>query len=175
MEEFLVFPSASGTGSENIAGGSRGYYRKEEPSMTFEAKYFEELTTTELYEILKTRSEIFVVEQNCVYQDLDDKDYESLHVFSKEGKRINAYLRVFYKEEHVAQIGRVVTLHHGTGFGGQLLREGIRQVREKFLVHQIHIEAQCYAVGYYEKVGFEPCSEEFMLDGIPHVEMILTL
>ena len=73
--------------------------------MTFEAKYFEELTTTELYEILKTRSEIFVVEQNCVYQDLDDKDYESLHVFSREGKRINAYLRVFYKEEHVAQIG----------------------------------------------------------------------
>ncbi len=96
--------------------------------MTFEAKYFEELTTIELYEILKTRSEIFVVEQNCVYQDLDDKDYESLHVFSKEGKRINAYLRVFYKEEHVAQIGRVVTLHHGTGLGGQLLREGIRQV-----------------------------------------------
>ncbi len=87
----------------------------------FIIKPFNELTTTELYEILKTRAEAFVVEQNCPDQDLDSKDYNAIHVFSyDDNKRVSACLRVFWKDEAngVAQIGRVVTLEHGKGLGG---------------------------------------------------------
>lgn len=143
--------------------------------MTAEAKFFDELTTTELYEISKARAEIFVVEQNCVYQDFDDKDYESLHVFYREGKRVIAYLRAFVRDGATVQIGRVLTLKHGTGLGSELLREGIRQVRAKMHPERIYIEAQCYAVGFYEREGFRICSEEFLEDGIPHVQMILDI
>ena len=138
-------------------------------------KYFNELTTKELYEILKARSEIFVVEQNCVYQDLDDKDYESLHIFYEEDGKVAAYLRAFYRDDSVAQIGRVLTLQHGTGLGGKLLKEGIAQIKEKMNPSRLYIEAQCYAIGYYEKEGFSMCSEEFLEDGIPHVKMTLDL
>lgn len=85
--------------------------------MQFQTKKFDELTTTELYEILKARAAVFVVEQNCVYQDLDDLDYKSLHVFCEDGKTVTAYLRAFYKEDDVVQMGRVLTLKHGTGLG----------------------------------------------------------
>ncbi len=120
------------------------------------AKSFNELTTKELYEILKARAEIFVVEQNCVYQDLDDKDYESLHVFHEDGK-VAAYLRAFYKDDKVVQIGRVLTLQHGKGLGGRLLKEGIAQIKEKMNPKQLYIEAQCFATGYYEREGFRVC------------------
>lgn len=139
------------------------------------SKFFDELNTRELYELLKSRSEIFVVEQNCVYQDLDDKDYDSLHVFYEESERVVAYLRAFVKEENVVQMGRVLTLEHGTGLGGKLLKAGLEQIKEKYNPKKIYIEAQCYATGYYEREGFRICSEEFLEDGIPHVEMELIL
>lgn len=123
------------------------------------AKKFDELTTTELYEILKARSAIFVVEQNCVYQDLDDLDYRSLHVFYEEGKTVTAYLRAFYKEKDVVQMGRVLTLKHGTGLGGRIIREGLKQIKAKMPCKTIYIEAQSYAVGYYEREGFKVVSE----------------
>ena len=138
-------------------------------------KFFNELTTKELYEILKARAEIFVVEQNCVYQDLDGKDYESLHIFYEERGKVTAYLRAFYRDESVVQIGRVLTLQHGTGLGGKLLKEGIAQIKEKMNPSRLYIEAQCYAIGYYEKEGFMVCSDEFLEDGIPHVQMTLDL
>ena len=136
-------------------------------------KYFDDLTTKDLYEILKARAEIFVVEQNCVYQDLDDKDYESLNVFYEEDGRVVAYLRAFYREEGVVQIGRVLTLHHGMGLGGRLLKEGIAQIKEKMTPRQLYVEAKCYATGFYEREGFRVCSDEFLEDGIPHVQMVL--
>ncbi len=141
--------------------------------MSFVSKYFDELSTRELYEILKVRAEIFVVEQKCVYQDLDDKDYSSLHVFYEDDGKIRAYLRSFFKEPGVVQMGRVLTLQHGTGLGGKLLKEGIEQIREKQRPERIIIEAQCCATGYYEREGFVICSEKFMEDGIPHVQMKL--
>ena len=143
--------------------------------MNFVTKYFDELSTRELYEILRLRSKIFVVEQNCVYQDIDEKDYDSLHVFYEFEGKVLAYLRVFMREEGVAQIGRVVTLTHGTGLGGKLLKAGIQQTREKFAAQSIFIEAQCYATGFYAREGFEICTEEFLEDGIPHVGMRLEL
>ena len=138
-------------------------------------KYFNELTTTELYEILKSRAEIFVVEQNCIYQDLDDKDYHSLHIFYESEGKVVAYLRAFIKDSvtNIVQIGRVLTITHGTGLGGKLLKESISIIQKEMNPSSIYIEAQCYAIGFYEKEGFVVSSDEFLEDGIPHVEMIL--
>ena len=143
--------------------------------MKLKSKYFTELTTNELYEILKARAEIFVVEQKCVYQDLDGIDDRSIHLFYECDGKITAYMRAFVKDEEkrIVQMGRVLTLEHGKGLGGKLLREGIAQVREKMNLAAIYIEAQCYAIGYYEKAGFCVCSKEFLEDEIPHVQMML--
>ena len=143
--------------------------------MQVKSKFFSELTTTELYEILKAREEIFVVEQSCVYQDLDNKDYDSLHVFYEEDGIVTAYMRAFFKDDTTVQMGRVLSLRHGAGLGGRLLREGIIQIKDKMNPKRIYIEAQCYATGYYEREGFSVCSDEFLEDGIPHVQMILEL
>ena len=126
------------------------------------SKYFAELTTKELYEILKARAEIFVVEQNCVYQDLDDLDYRSLHVFCEEDGEVTAYLRAFFKDADTIQMGRVLTRHHGTGLRGYLLREGISQIRIKMNPAEIAIEAQCYTVRILRTGGFPD-----LLRGIP--------
>ena len=140
---------------------------------TIQAKWFSELTTSELYEILRSRSEIFVVEQNCVYQDIDGKDDQSLHVFCMEDGRVGACLRAFVKDEETVQMGRVLSLKHGQGYGGAILRAGIREIRQRMHPGKIVIEAQCYAAGYYEREGFRICSEPFLEDGIPHVQMVL--
>lgn len=140
---------------------------------SLKVKYFGELSTRELYKILRARAEVFVVEQNCVYQDLDGKDYESLHVFFDSDKGVTAYMRAFFKDENTVQMGKVLTVEHGTGLGGELLRAGIEAVRARMKPARIYIEAQCYAVGFYEREGFRICSEEFLEDGIPHVQMIL--
>ncbi len=142
--------------------------------MEFLVKHFSELTTTELYEILKTRSEIFVVEQNCVYQDLDDNDKNAFHIFCwNENGRVAATLRVFWRDEAagIVTIGRVVTLEHGKGLGGKLLRKGVELAKKQFKAKKIYIEAQEYAKGYYAREGFEVTSEPFLEDGIPHVKM----
>lgn len=143
--------------------------------MELSVKTFPQLTARELYEILKARAAIFVVEQNCVYQDLDDKDYDALHVFYTENGVVTAYLRAYWKDGDTVQMGRVLTLRHGAGLGGTLLREGIAQIRDKMRPGRICIEAQCYAVGYYQREGFRISSETFLEDGIPHVQMLLTL
>lgn len=137
------------------------------------SKYFDELSTKELYEILRARAEIFVVEQNCVYQDLDGTDYGSLHVFDEEDGRVTAYLRAFFTDSHTVQMGRVLTVRHGAGLGGKLLKEGIAQIRAKMHPAKICVDAQCYAKGFYEREGFQICSEEFLENGIPHVRMVL--
>ncbi|QFJ56419.1 GNAT family N-acetyltransferase [Pseudobutyrivibrio xylanivorans] len=137
-------------------------------------KHFNELSTTELYEILKTRFEIFVTEQECIYPDLDDRDQDAFHVFCwNENNRVAACLRVFWKDEKegIAQIGRVVTLEHGKGLGGKLLHKGVEVAVEKLNAKKIYLEAQEYAIGYYAKEGFKVVSDVFMEDGIPHVKM----
>ena len=141
-------------------------------------KHFNDLSNRELYEILKTRSEIFVVEQECVCQDMDDKDQDAIHVFCwNENGRVSGCLRVFMRdpENKVVQIGRVVTLEHGKGIGRLILHKGVEVALEYFKAQKIYIEAQVYAIGYYAKEGFEVVSGEFMEDGIPHVKMEKTL
>ncbi len=140
-------------------------------------KQFEELSTDELYEILKARVAVFVVEQNCAYQEIDNKDRYSYHVFLKDDTGVKAYLRVIDKGvsfEEVS-IGRVLTLKRGCGLGSKILAEGIKAAKERMNADRIKIEAQTYAKGFYAKAGFKQVSEEFLEDGIPHIQMVLEL
>lgn len=140
-------------------------------------KKFEELTVKELYDILKLRVDVFVVEQNCPYPEIDGKDLTSIHVIMRDENGIQAYLRVLQPgvsfEE--SSIGRVITspAMRRTGLGTKLLQEGIRIAREQMDTPGIRIEAQLYARSFYEKQGFVQSSEEFLEDGIPHIEMYL--
>ena len=140
-------------------------------------KEFNELTTTELYEILKSRTEIFILEQKIICQDLDDVDYKSLHVFIKENNRVAAYLRAFYKDngKNTVKIGRVLTLKHGKGLGKKLLEESIPEIKKRMKCEKICMNAQKYAVGFYEKFGFKVTSDEFLEEGVVHVEMELKM
>lgn len=137
-------------------------------------KKFEELSVYELYEIMKARVDIFVVEQNCPYYELDDKDQNAYHVFYRDEEGIQAYLRVLDKgvsfEE--AALGRVISRKRRCGLATKLLQEGIKVAREKYGATELRIEAQVYARTLYEKVGFVKVSDEFLEDGIPHIEML---
>ena len=141
--------------------------------MELVVKKYEELTLDELYDIIRARIGRFVVEQNCPYQELDDKDRGSYHVFFRDENGIQAYLRVVDKgvgfDEY--SLGRVITVARGCGLGAKLIREGVRVAKEKFGAKKLLIAAQVQASGFYAKQGFSQCSDEFMEDGIPHIMM----
>jgi len=136
-------------------------------------KSFPELTTAELYELLRIRSEVFVVEQDCVYQDLDNDDQSAIHLWLTKGERTVALCRVCPAGTHMKEvsIGRVITTERGKGYGKQIMQAGIDAAREYFGATRIDIEAQEYAKGFYEQVGFRQSSQVFDLDGIPHIRM----
>ena len=136
-------------------------------------KMFSELTTAELYELLRVRSEVFVVEQNCVYQDMDGDDQSSVHLWLTKGERVVALARVCPSGTHMEEIsiGRVITTERGKGYGKQIMLHAIDAAIEHFDAKRIDIEAQEYARGFYESVGFRQSSDTFMLDGIPHIRM----
>lgn len=143
--------------------------------MDLVVKRFCELSLEELYEILQIRVAVFVVEQNCAYQEIDNKDFYSYHVFLKDDTGIKAYLRVIDKgiaSEEIS-IGRVLTLKRKCGLGNRILSEGIKVAKERMNANRIKIEAQSYAKGFYAKAGFKQISEEFLEDGIPHIQMLL--
>ena len=141
--------------------------------MTIIRKRYGELTLDELYGILRLRAEVFVVEQDCPYQDLDGNDSCAVHLFAVEDGEVVACLRVFRKDDGNATIGRVVTSQkvRGTGLGLALMEEGIRISEAEHGRVPIGIHAQTYAVGFYEKCGFRVSSGQFLEDGIPHNEM----
>ena len=136
-------------------------------------KSFQELTTDELYELLRVRSEVCVVEQNCVYQDMDGDDQKSIHLWLTVNGRVVALARVCPAGTHMKEvsIGRVITTERGKGYGKQMMLHAIDVAIEHFGATLIDIEAQEYARGFYESVGFRQSSESFMLDGIPHIKM----
>ena len=138
-------------------------------------KTFDELTTSELYEILKARTAVFVVEQTCPYQDIDGLDPLATHVWLQEDGQLKAYLRVLPKDADTAHIGRVLTVERGRGYGAQVLKAGIAVARERLKKSAVYIEAQSYATGFYAREGFQIISDEFLEDGIPHVRMLLNL
>ncbi len=140
--------------------------------MNFHAKKFNELTTKELYEILKARSQVFMLEQEIHCLDMDDVDYNSLHLFLEEEGKIIAYLRAFSldNEENV-KIGRVLTTLRRKGIGRSLMEKSYETLPRYFAGEYIYVDAQKQAVPFYEKCGFVSISEEFMEEGIPHIKM----
>ena len=138
-------------------------------------KKFNELSLEELYEILKIRVSVFVVEQKCPYQEIDDKDKQAYHIYIREDKQIKAYLRVLDKDVSFPEvsIGRVLTTERNKGYSNTLIKEGIKVAKEKYNADKIKIEAQVYAKKMYEKHGFKQISDEFLEDGIPHIIMLL--
>ena len=136
-------------------------------------KTFHELTTDELYELLRVRSEVFVLEQNCVYQDMDGDDQQAIHLWLTLEGKVVALARVCPAGTHMTEvsIGRVITTERGKGYGKQIMLHAIDAATKHFHATHIDIEAQEYAKGFYESVGFKQSSDTFMLDGIPHIRM----
>ena len=140
-------------------------------------KKFNDLSLKELYSLLQLRSEVFVVEQECVYQDIDEKDYKSLHVILKKGNKIIAYTRLFNKGQYFkeASIGRVVVvknLRH-LNYGSEIMRVSIKAIQEHFNTNKIKISAQLYLEDFYNSFGFKTIGKSYLEDGIPHIEMKL--
>lgn len=137
---------------------------------------FEELKLQELYDILQLRSEIFVVEQDCVYQDIDGKDQKALHVLGFEAKKLVAYARIFppgiYFSE--ASIGRVIVKDgfRKKQYGHKILKASIKAIKERFETSTIKLSAQTYLTNFYESHGFTQIGEGYLEDGIPHTAMV---
>lgn len=143
---------------------------------TYKIKSFYDLNVIELYELLRLRSEIFVVEQNCVFLDQDNKDQQCNHLLVFSEGKLAAYARIVppglsYKE---ASIGRVVSsdLVRGKGFGHKVMELAIEACEDLFGRTPIRIGAQCYATGFYESLGFQKDGDVYDEDGIDHIEMI---
>ena len=134
---------------------------------------FDELSAAELHKIYSLRCAVFVVEQNCPYQDIDEHDRRALHLWLAEDGEMLAYLRVLPAGEAFEEpsLGRVIAVKRRQGLGSRIVAEGIRTARERFGAESIRIEAQTYARRLYEKLGFIQVSEEFLEDGIPHIQM----
>lgn len=144
-------------------------------NIEFKIKPFETLSTSELYEMLKLRIEVFVVEQNCVYQDIDGKDPKAIHVLGYYNGDLAAYCRIFdagyYFDE--ASIGRVIVSpkYRDKKFGHDLMKVAIEAVESNFNKKQITISAQMYLQKFYESHGFVKTSEMYLEDDIPHIQM----
>lgn len=146
--------------------------------MNWILKNFDSLTREELYELLLLRSEIFVVEQNCAFQDIDDKDFCALHLFLKDekNKKIIAYARLFQPGDYFfhASIGRVAVKleHRREGLGHILMKKAIEAIDKNFHTKPIKIGAQLYLKEFYETHDFKQIDEEYIEDGIPHIHML---
>ena len=138
---------------------------------------FNELTIDQLYKLLQVRTDIFVVEQNCPYSELDYKDQKSIHVWLEENNEILAYCRVLEKGVSFpeASIGRVLATKRHAGYATECLKTAIEVAKKEYNANALVIEAQVYARSLYEKLGFVQTSEEFLEDGIPHIQMRLSL
>jgi ElaA protein len=141
-------------------------------------KKFADLTAAELYAVMQLRNGVFVMEQNCVYQDADDNDQPSLHFMGWAGQTLMAYTRIIPPgiTFEQASIGRVVTSPkcRGTGAGRQLMKLSISNTFSQFNCAEIKIGAQLYLKKFYESLGFVQCSDEYLEDNIPHIKMLLT-
>jgi ElaA protein len=142
----------------------------------WELKKFNELSVEELYDILKLRSEVFVVEQNCVFLDMDDRDQLSYHLQGRVENKLIAYVRILppglaYDEP---SIGRVVSSpsYRRKGAGKELMKTAIKETLQLYGNHTIMIGAQLYLKGFYESLGFVGCSEIYLEDDIQHIKMI---
>lgn len=140
-------------------------------------KHFSELTTEELVEIYKLRVSVFVVDQQCPYQEIDDADKEAYHIWLQGEAGMEAYARVLPKGTAfpTVAIGRVIAVKRRCGLGSRIVAAAIDAAKERLGADTITLEAQVYARRLYEKAGFYQTSDEFLEDGIPHIRMQLDL
>ena len=143
------------------------------------AKTFSELDTEDLYQILRLRSEVFVVEQDCVYQDIDNKDQKAIHLYYKENNEIVAYTRIF-KAGHYYEnpcIGRVVVSkkNRGKDIGKKIMIDSIEYIKQNINGEKIELSAQKYLDKFYKDLGFYSKGEQYLEDGIPHQRMFFDL
>ena len=140
-------------------------------------KTFEELSPQDIYSILQLRSEVFVVEQNCVYQDIDDKDQYALHILLKKNNYLIGYSRIFKAGDYFkeASIGRVLVKkqERNNRHGSLLMELSIKAIKDYFKENIVKISAQTYLKKFYNELGFDSIGDEYLEDGIPHIEMLL--
>ena len=144
--------------------------------LKIKVKIYQELTTQELYELLQLRSEVFVVEQDCVYQDIDGKDQNALHVLGYKNEKLVAYTRVFKPGDYFkeASIGRVVVKasERQHQYGYEIMKASVEAIKTHFNVTTIKISAQTYLKRFYNTLEFFEVGEEYLEDGIPHIGML---
>lgn len=144
-------------------------------NLQWKIKRFEALSLSELYKILQLRAEVFIVEQNCVYQDIDGKDEKALHLIGEDNGEIVAYARLFKPHDYFeeASIGRVIVKEKSRAkkLGHILMREAIQVIETHFEVNEITISAQLYLKHFYESHGFVQISDPYLEDDIPHIRM----
>ncbi len=141
-------------------------------------KTFDELTTSEIYELLRIRSKVFVVEQDCVYQDVDNSDQTAIHIWLTQDDKVIAMCRICPAGTKLAStsIGRVITTERSKGYGMLIMKIAIRTVMERIAdADHIAIEAQLTKQKFYERLGFVATSEPFMMEGLMHLNMRLNL
>lgn len=144
--------------------------------MQIKVKTFQELSLEELYEVLALRSEVFVVEQDCVYQDIDGKDQKALHILGFKDEQLVAYTRCFNKGMYFeeASIGRVLVKEDQRkfGYGHVIFEASVKEIQSRFNTEKIKISAQKYLTKFYESHNFKQVGEGYLEDGIPHIAMI---
>ena len=147
--------------------------------MELKIKTFKELSTEELHDILQLRSEVFVVEQNCVYQDIDGKDKDALHVIGRKKRHLVAYTRCFapgfyFKD---ASIGRVVVTNkeRKNKYGDKIMKASIQAIQTHYQTQQISLSAQTHLKKFYKNHGCSQVGEGYLEDGIPHIMMVNTI
>ena len=142
-------------------------------------KIFSELDTEDLYQILRIRSEVFVVEQDCVYQDIDNKDQNDIHLYYKENDQIVAYTRIFKAGDYYENpcIGRVVVSkkNRGNNLGKKIMIDSMEYIKQNIKGEKIELSAQKYLDKFYKDLGFYKIGEDYLEDGIPHQRMIFDL
>ena len=144
--------------------------------MEIVTKTFEELSKQELYSLLALRAEVFVVEQNCAYQDVDGKDSKALHVLGWKETKLAAYARIFGPGEYFeeASIGRIVVQkdHRSSGWGKEIVMAAQQSILDYYKTERIKLSAQSYLKNFYQEMGYISSGEEYLEDGIPHIAMI---
>jgi ElaA protein len=143
--------------------------------LNWQIKRFKALSAADLYQVLQLRSEVFVVEQNCVYQDIDGKDLKALHLIGNINGKVAAYARLFNAGDYFEEcsIGRVVVAYEfrKMKLGHDLMRQAILAIEQNFGSTQITISAQLYLKNFYEGHGFKVIGEPYPEDDIPHIRM----
>ncbi|NQX86115.1 MAG: GNAT family N-acetyltransferase [Flavobacteriaceae bacterium] len=146
--------------------------------LNIQVKSFSDLSIIELYSMLQLRSEVFVVEQDCVYQDIDGKDKNALHVIGCKNDSIVAYTRIFKPGDYFefASIGRVVVAANERKhkYGYDIMKASIDAIQSFYNENNIKISAQIYLARFYNNLGFKEIGKTYLEDGIPHIAMIKT-